>query len=77
MSDQTNGRWNGIQRPYSTSDVARLRGSVHIEYSLARLGADKFWRLADLLERRGHTQARIDKLLGQNVLRCAEEVWRA
>jgi len=40
-------------------------------------GADKFWRLADLLERRGHGQARIDKLLGQNFLRCAEQIWRA
>ena len=44
MSDQTNDRWTGIQRPYSTADVARLRGSVHIEHSLARLGAEKFWR---------------------------------
>jgi isocitrate lyase len=38
-------RWQGIERPYSTADVARLRGSVHIEYSLARLGAEKFWGL--------------------------------
>jgi isocitrate lyase len=44
LSDQTNDRWSGIQRPYSTADVARLRGSVHIEHSLARLGAEKFWR---------------------------------
>jgi len=38
-------RWSGITRPYSAEDVARLRGSVHIEHSLARLGAEKFWRL--------------------------------
>src|ERR1700688_4620311 len=44
MSTQTTERWSGIERPYSTEDVARLRGSVHIEYSLARLGAEKFWR---------------------------------
>ena len=44
MSDKTTDRWSGIQRPYTTADVARLRGSVHIEYSLARLGAEKFWR---------------------------------
>ena len=44
MSDQTTDRWPGIERPYTTADVARLRGSVHIEYSLARLGAEKFWR---------------------------------
>ena len=44
MSDQTNERWKGIERPFTPADVARLRGSVHIEYSLARLGAEKFWR---------------------------------
>ena len=44
MSDKSTDRWPGIQRPYSTADVARMRGSVHIEYSLARLGAEKFWR---------------------------------
>src|SRR5277367_6160321 len=40
-----NDRWHGIERPYTPADTARLRGSVKIEYSLARLGADKFWRL--------------------------------
>ncbi|MDP9066260.1 MAG: isocitrate lyase, partial [Pseudomonadota bacterium] len=35
----------GVERPYSTADVARLRGSIRIEYSLARLGAEKFWGL--------------------------------
>ena len=44
MSEKAKDRWQGIERPYSTADVARLRGSVHIEYSLARLGAEKFWR---------------------------------
>jgi isocitrate lyase len=38
-------RWHGIERPYTSADVARLRGSVRIEYSLARLGAEKFWKL--------------------------------
>ena len=42
---QANGRWRGIERPYSDADLARLRGSVHIEHSLARLGAEKFWKL--------------------------------
>ena len=37
-------RWHGVTRPYSAADVLRLRGSVHIEHSLARLGAEKFWR---------------------------------
>jgi isocitrate lyase len=40
-----NPRWKGITRPYSAGDVVRLRGSVRIEHSLARLGAEKFWSL--------------------------------
>jgi isocitrate lyase len=40
-----NPRWKGITRPYSAEDVVRLRGSVQIEHSLARLGAEKLWRL--------------------------------
>jgi isocitrate lyase len=39
----TNPRWAGIRRNYSAADVVRLRGSVHIEHSLARLGAEKLW----------------------------------
>lgn len=38
-------RWAGITRAYTPEDVVRLRGSVRIDYSLARLGAEKFWRL--------------------------------
>jgi len=38
-------RWRGVTRAYSAKDVVRLRGSVHIEYSLARRGAEKFWSL--------------------------------
>jgi len=37
-------RWAGIRRNYTAADVARLRGTVHIEHSLARLGAEKLWR---------------------------------
>lgn len=36
-------RWVSVGRPYSAEDVIRLRGSVDIEHSLARLGAEKFW----------------------------------
>ena len=39
----SNPRWSGIQRNYSADDVVRLRGTVHIEHSLARLGAEKLW----------------------------------
>ena len=38
-------RWEGIKRPYSEADVARLRGSLRIEYSLARQGAERLWQL--------------------------------
>ena len=38
-------RWRGVQRSYAAADVARLRGSVRIEYSLARLGAERLWAL--------------------------------
>ncbi|PKH73741.1 isocitrate lyase [Stenotrophomonas sp. Betaine-02u-21] len=39
----TNPRWQGIERNYTTADVVRLRGTVHVEHSLARLGAEKLW----------------------------------
>ncbi|MCA1037194.1 isocitrate lyase [Bacillus infantis] len=38
-------RWKGIERPYSAEDVLRLRGTVQIEHTLARRGADKLWNL--------------------------------
>jgi isocitrate lyase len=41
----TNPRWKGITRPYTTQDVERLRGSLHIEYTLARHGAERLWDL--------------------------------
>src|SRR5271169_1429896 len=41
----TNPRWKGIERPYTAEDVLRLRGSVHIEHTLARLGAERLWEL--------------------------------
>jgi isocitrate/methylisocitrate lyase len=40
-----NLRWQGIVRPYSAEDVIRLRGSIKIDYTLARLGADRLWNL--------------------------------
>ena len=35
---QSHARWAGILRPYSAEDVAKLRGSVHVEHTLARVG---------------------------------------
>jgi isocitrate lyase len=41
----TNPRWRGVARPYTAEDVLRLRGSIHIEHTLARLGAERLWEL--------------------------------
>ena len=38
-------RWDGIERPYTEDDVQRLRGSVRVEHTLARLGAERLWNL--------------------------------
>jgi isocitrate lyase len=38
-------RWEGIERPYAEEEVERLRGSVRIEHTLARLGAERLWAL--------------------------------
>src|SRR3989454_1936739 len=38
-------RWKGVTRPYTAGDVHRLRGSIDIEYSLARYGAARLWQL--------------------------------
>ncbi len=42
---QHDPRWEGIQRPYKGEDVVRLRGSIEIEHTLARRGADRLWNL--------------------------------
>jgi isocitrate lyase len=38
-------RWKGVSRPYSADDVERLRGTLRIEYTLARRGAEKLWKM--------------------------------
>ncbi|MBI2969804.1 MAG: isocitrate lyase [Gammaproteobacteria bacterium] len=40
-----NPRWKNIQRDYSAADVVRLRGSVPVEHTLARRGAERLWKL--------------------------------
>src|SRR6187431_157039 len=47
-------RWDGIERPYTSDDVERLRGSVHVEHTLARLGAERLW---ELLQREDYVAA--------------------
>ena len=44
---ETNSRWKGIKRPYKAEDVVRLRGNVQVEQTLARLGAEKLWKLVN------------------------------
>ncbi len=39
----TNPRWKNVKRGYSAADVVRTRGSVQVEYTLARQGAEKLW----------------------------------
>ena len=38
-------RWHGIERPYTYQDAFRLRGSVHVEHTLARRGTETLWKL--------------------------------
>ncbi|MBL7801109.1 MAG: isocitrate lyase [Chitinophagales bacterium] len=40
---ETNPRWKGVERPYSAEEVINIAGSIQIEYSLARNGAEKLW----------------------------------
>src|SRR6202008_1363539 len=42
---QSDPRWKGITRPYRAEDVERLRGTVEIEHTLARMGAERLWNL--------------------------------
>src|SRR5919109_5268260 len=44
-SNEADARWHGITRPYSSADVERVRGSLRIEHTLARRGAEKLWQL--------------------------------
>jgi isocitrate lyase len=39
-----NPRWKGITRPYSMEDVERLRGTIHVEHSIARMTSEKLWK---------------------------------
>ena len=42
---ETSDRWDGIERVYGGEDVVRLRGSIRVEHTLARLGAERLWDL--------------------------------
>ena len=51
---QQNPRWTDVKRGYSASDVVRLRGSVQPEYTYARNGADKLWKLVNGSAKKGY-----------------------
>ena len=61
-------RWAGVRRDYTAADVVRLRGSVHVECSLARRGAE---RLCDLLHSEVYVQA-LGALTGNQALQMVE-----
>src|SRR5438067_9546467 len=42
---ETNVRWKGVKRDYSAIDVVRLRGSIPVEHTIARYGAERLWHL--------------------------------
>jgi isocitrate lyase len=41
----TDPRWSSVERPYSGADVLRLRGSINVDHTLARRGAERLWAL--------------------------------
>ncbi|MBV8331211.1 MAG: isocitrate lyase, partial [Candidatus Eremiobacteraeota bacterium] len=41
----TESRWSGIERRYSAEDVVRVAGSVVVEHTLARMGAERLWEM--------------------------------
>jgi isocitrate lyase len=43
----TDSRWKGVRRNYTAEDVVRLRGSLQIEHTLAKRGAEKLWELVN------------------------------
>jgi isocitrate lyase len=45
---ETSPRWKGVERPYTAENVLRLRGSIHVEHTLARLGAERLWKLLEI-----------------------------
>ncbi len=53
----SNPRWKGVKRGYGAADVIRLRGSLPIEHTLARRGAEKLWQLVSGEAKKGYVNA--------------------
>jgi len=60
-------RWEGVTRPYTAEDVLRLRGSVQVEHTLARLGAQRLWHLL-------HTEPCVRALGAQTGAQAVQQV---
>lgn len=54
---QKNPRWKGVKRTYSAADVVRLRGSVMVEHTLAKMGAEKLWSLVNGGAKKGYVNS--------------------
>ena len=70
---QANRRWEGIERPYSAEEVVALRGSIHVEHTLARVGAERLWAL---LNGGGHVNA-LGAMTGGQAVQMAKAGLRA
>lgn len=66
-----NPRWKGVKRPYGAADVIRLRGSLQIEHTLARRGAEKLWDLINGEAKKGYVNA-MGALTGGQALQQAK-----
>jgi len=64
---ETNERWKGINRPYTAKEVLRARSKVDIEYSLARAGAEKLWKIL-------HSQSHVTGLGAMTGNQAVQEV---
>ena len=53
----TNPRWKNVKRNYSAADVVRLRGSLNVEHTLAKRGAEKLWKLVNGEAKKGYVNA--------------------
>jgi isocitrate lyase len=65
---KTDARWRGIERTYTAADVDRLRGTVQVEHTLARLGAERLWKL---MQERSHVQA-LGAMTGNQAIEMVE-----
>lgn len=66
-----NPRWKGVKRPYSAADVVRLRGSLQIEHTLAKRGAEKLWDLINGGAKKGYVNS-MGALTGGQALQQAK-----